>query len=147
VNNIAVVSAILYNAQGQVLLQLRDDKPKLLFPSHWTLFGGSAEPDETPEQAMRRELLEEIEIEPPLTFWKAYVCPFRTKPGELRVDQYVYFAEINTPTHEMTLHEGQAMRYFGREELEALQIGYGFHPLILEFWESRVYENQHTNGR
>ena len=47
---------ILVDAQGRVLLQLRDDNPKIMFPGHWGLTGGAANAGETPEQTARREV-------------------------------------------------------------------------------------------
>lgn len=56
-----IASAVLVaEADGRYLLQLRDEKPGLHLSGHWGLFGGGLEPDETPEDAMRRELLEEL---------------------------------------------------------------------------------------
>ena len=50
---------LLVDRQGRVLMQLRDDDPKIMFPGHWGLIGGASHGDETPEQAARRETLEE----------------------------------------------------------------------------------------
>jgi 8-oxo-dGTP pyrophosphatase MutT (NUDIX family) len=58
----AVAALIIVN-KNKYLLQLRDDKSDIWFPSHWGLFGGAIEPEELPEQALIRELEEEISIE------------------------------------------------------------------------------------
>jgi 8-oxo-dGTP pyrophosphatase MutT (NUDIX family) len=56
-----IASAVLIaEADGRYLLQLRDEIPGLHLSGHWGLFGGGLEPGETPEDAMRRELLEEL---------------------------------------------------------------------------------------
>jgi 8-oxo-dGTP pyrophosphatase MutT (NUDIX family) len=44
------------------LMQLRDDKPNILLPNHWSLFGGTVDPGETAGEAILRELAEELEF-------------------------------------------------------------------------------------
>ncbi len=56
------VAALLTLEDGRYVMQLRDDKPGIFFPAHWGCFGGAIEQGETPEQALRRELFEELEL-------------------------------------------------------------------------------------
>lgn len=51
---------ILENGRQEILLQLRDNKPSIPFPNCWGTFGGAIEPGETPEQAIVREIMEEL---------------------------------------------------------------------------------------
>lgn len=52
--------ALLTDETGRYLLQIRDDKPGILHPGAFGLFGGGIEPGETEAEAMARELEEEI---------------------------------------------------------------------------------------
>ena len=128
------VSAIPVNAEGKILLQQRDDRPDLLFPRCWTTFGGAIEDGETPDQAMRRELLEEIELELPLKLWKVYdeVVDMNGTPRLVR--RYIYTGLIDQPAESIVLNEGQALGYFGPDDLKSLEIGFGFEPLFREFF-------------
>ncbi len=54
---------LIENSEGKILLQLRDDKPAIPYPDCWGTFGGQVEPGETPDEAIRREILEELEYE------------------------------------------------------------------------------------
>ena len=54
---------ILFECNNNLLIYLRDDKPEISFPNHWDLFGGQVEENETPEQALIRELKEELNID------------------------------------------------------------------------------------
>ena len=55
-----VSTLMLYDKDSKVLLQHRSKNAKRL-PNYWGAFGGGIEEGETPEEALRRELLEEIE--------------------------------------------------------------------------------------
>ncbi len=58
-----VVHLHLFNEKGELYLQLRA-KTKDLLPGHWdTSVGGHMDPGETPEQALRREALEELGLQ------------------------------------------------------------------------------------
>ncbi|WP_327312404.1 NUDIX domain-containing protein [Streptomyces sp. NBC_01235] len=52
-------AALLLNRRGQYLLHLRDAHKPICDPGTWSLPGGAREGDETPEEAVARELLEE----------------------------------------------------------------------------------------
>jgi 8-oxo-dGTP pyrophosphatase MutT (NUDIX family) len=56
--------ALLVLDDGRYLMQLRDNKPDIFFPNLWGLFGGAVDPGEDPETALRRELMEELSLEP-----------------------------------------------------------------------------------
>src|SRR5690349_3315658 len=46
------------------LMQLRDQVRGIFYPGHWGIFGGAMEGGETSEEALRRELKEELNLEP-----------------------------------------------------------------------------------
>ncbi len=128
------VSAIPVNPQGKILLQQRDDRPDLMFPGYWTTFGGAMEAGETPDEAIRRELLEEIELELPLKLWKVYDEILDLGGNRVTVRRYIFVGPIDQPAETIALNEGQALGYFGVEDLENLKIGFGFEPLFREFF-------------
>lgn len=53
-------AALIVLDDGRYLMQLRDDKPGIFYPNHWGLFGGASEAGEAAEDALRRELREEL---------------------------------------------------------------------------------------
>lgn len=57
------VAALLVHSDGRYIMQLRDDKPGIFYPGHWGCFGGAVDSGETPIDALRRELREEIGYE------------------------------------------------------------------------------------
>ena len=58
-----IAAIILENDKGEFLLYLRENKPDIPFPDHWDLIGGHIEEGETPEEALVREVKEELDID------------------------------------------------------------------------------------
>lgn len=104
------VSLAMLERQGRWLLQLRDDIEGIVHPGTWGLFGGHIDPGETPEQALHRELREEINwIAHELTFWFEHSDPSRVA--------YFFHTTLPVPLEALELREGQDMVLAGREEL------------------------------
>jgi len=57
------VAAIIRVGDRGFLMQLRDARPDIWYPAAWGCFGGAVEPGESPVEALRRELREELELE------------------------------------------------------------------------------------
>jgi 8-oxo-dGTP diphosphatase len=126
------VSIILENAEGEVLLLLRDNKSTIMFPNHWTLVGGKVDDGETPETAAHRELKEETGLKANLSFWKRYD---REHPLFI-VDQYVYTGKVDVSSETLVLGEGQDLQFFKPSEIVHLKIGYGFDSLLNEYFRT-----------
>ena len=60
----AAVAALMVTPDGRYLMQHRDDLPGIFFPGFWGCFGGAVEPGESPLDALRRELAEELAYTP-----------------------------------------------------------------------------------
>jgi 8-oxo-dGTP diphosphatase len=108
-----VAIAILYR-NGQFLMQLRDNRPDILYPGHWGLFGGHLEPSETRDMAIRRELQEEISYVPAqLEFWENH--------NTASVIRHVYHARVAVDPTTLILHEGWDMDWLTPAEIAAGQ--------------------------
>jgi 8-oxo-dGTP pyrophosphatase MutT (NUDIX family) len=53
-------AALIVTPDARYLMQHRDNKPGIFFPGWWGCFGGAVEPGESPAEAIRRELEEEL---------------------------------------------------------------------------------------
>jgi 8-oxo-dGTP diphosphatase len=95
---------------GKFLLQLRDQKPNIVYPGHWGAFGGEINSDETPEAGGIRELREEIGFSPSgLNFFKDYLVEDWIL--------HVFYCELTLPLSRLSLNEGSDMGLFCKEEI------------------------------
>lgn len=127
------VALIIENPNKAILLLLRDDKPGIAYPNCWTLVGGHMENGETAEQAVLRELFEEVGLVMKVSIWKRY--DYHYAPG-VEIDQYIFIGKISSENPIMTLGEGQAMRFFTHEEVKELRIGFEFDKVLNEYFET-----------
>lgn len=112
--------ALMATPDGRYLMQLRDADPAIILPGHWACFGGSIEPGESAETALRRELLEELDYRPgAVTFFTELVIdlPFALP----RTDRMHFFAVpiAAGDVDRMVQREGAGRRLFSSEELAA----------------------------
>ena len=110
---LSAVKALIYRADGRILMQQRDDSPDISHPNKWTFFGGMAETGESLGNALKRELLEEISILPgaiqePLFKW------FST---EDQVENYCFPIKFDVSDNDLRLMEGKDMQWLTLAEV------------------------------
>jgi 8-oxo-dGTP pyrophosphatase MutT (NUDIX family) len=131
-----VALAILYQ-EGKFLMQLRDDKPGILYPGLWGLFGGHLEADETPLEGLKREVLEEIEyrVVEPIAF---------DRYADTKVIRHIYHAPLTVSLDCLVLREGWDLalvppeairqgRYFSEKANEVRPLGDIHQQILLDF--------------
>ena len=123
---VRVAIAILYQ-DDKFLMQLRDDIPNIVYPGHWGLFGGHLEPGETPDVAVKRELLEEISYTPP------NLLEFGCYPDEKAI-RHVYYAPLTVELNQLVLLEGWDMDFLTIDNIKQSsyysQKAKGVYPLV-----------------
>ena len=109
-------AAALILVEDRYLLQLRDQKPGIFFPGHWGLFGGACDGSETPEQALRREMQEELGI---TVSNLRHVTDFTFTFGRTgAVARHFFEIQISSSLlGSLVLGEGSAMRTFAAAEI------------------------------
>ncbi|MBW4479572.1 MAG: NUDIX hydrolase [Tolypothrix brevis GSE-NOS-MK-07-07A] len=105
-----VAIAILYQ-KDKFLMQLRDNIPNISYPGQWALFGGHIEAGETPNIAVKREVLEEIGYNLPPTF-----AEFGCYPDE-RAVRHVFYAPLEVEFNQLVLNEGWDMGLLTPEDI------------------------------
>ena len=139
-----VASVMLVNRRGHVLLQQRDDRPDLAYAGHWTLFGGQVEDGETPEECIRRELKEELDLDLSVEYWTTVECAARTT-AETVVHNHLYVGKMTHSIEELTLYEGAAMAYFDRDHASQINLAFMQSPLLMRFFDE--YRQEPEEGK
>jgi 8-oxo-dGTP pyrophosphatase MutT (NUDIX family) len=104
--NVAVI--LLYDNHKRVLLQHRtEDAPR--HPGYWAFFGGEIEGSESPEEAVKRETLEELGYR--VSDSIQVVLVVKSCKGAKHI-----FLEKYNPRQVLTLKEGQGMGWFNLQD-------------------------------
>ncbi len=109
------VTAALLVRGGRVLLALR--KAGKHMGRKWEFPGGKIHPGESPEQCLRRELAEELEIEARVG---GLVGTARYSNGVVDLEILLYRAEYLSGS--FTLHDHEALAWVRPEELESYDL-------------------------
>lgn len=121
------------NAENKVLLQLRS-KDDYLYPDCWTLPGGRVEEGESLEQAIIREVREELG-------WDLRGCGlFRTivlNDSDGMMERHIYWDKISERAEDLRLGEGAALRFFSSEEVSELEVAFDLKPVITDFLKTK----------
>jgi len=126
-----IAAIILENDSGEFLLALRDNKSWIPFPNHWDLIGGHVEEGETPEEAVKREYIEELGLElKEFEFYKEFEC---LNGDAFENIKFIYTGKINIPVEEITLLEGQYVRYFTKEEIPDVKFANIIKSIVMEY--------------
>jgi 8-oxo-dGTP diphosphatase len=130
-------SILFLNSSDKILLFLRDKKPEIPFPNCWDVLGGNVEEDETPEACIKREMLEEIEVEldNPRLF-NVYDMDDRF--------EYTFWTQTDLDIKTLTLHEGQRLKWFSEDEIKQMsnnELAFNFKTIILDFYQQRPWQS------
>jgi|GEM_PF-845718 len=148
-----VAGALLVDPAGRVLLQHRDANAPTS-PNTWATPGGHIEPPETPEEAIRRELLEELglRISEPLTLFR-HIMIYREPDGSFhfveadnaRADAvplrevYIFYGPTTALLQDMILTEGDALAFLAPHEALKLDLAISTTHILPLFLNSQEY--------
>jgi 8-oxo-dGTP pyrophosphatase MutT (NUDIX family) len=112
------VAALLVLEEGHYVMQLRDAIPNIFYPDHWGCFGGAVDSGEDPQQALARELREELEFNlGDAREFTRFDFDF-SKLGQGKVYRIYYEVPVSAASFaRFVLHEGVRFRAFSPAEI------------------------------
>lgn len=130
-----IAAIILENDKGELLLYKRDNKQGIPFPQHWDLIGGHIEDGETPEEALVREVKEELNYDlKDYEFFREYHCTERDAYPNVK---YIFTGKFNVPIEDVTLMEGDYPAYFSKEDIPGLRFANILKDVVTDYINSR----------
>lgn len=135
-----IAQVLLFDRNDRLLIYLRDDKPEIPFPNHWDFFGGHVEEGETPEEALVREVNEELGVK--LKAWQLFRI-FNCNSGDVYPNvKYIYWTRIDKVAQELTLYEGQQLTSIDRCERNRIRFANILGQILEEFIESGLWRKR-----
>jgi len=131
VPEIQSVHAVLI-LDGNYILQLRDSKPDIAASGQWGLFGGRIDTGETPLEAIKREVYEELSIKP--AEYRHLWCTDYFSPFQRTVIRTWFFvSDVTAAWPDHKLKEGEAVRSFQFKQLAGLDIPPKMYEALIRF--------------
>lgn len=110
------VSLIILRNNHRLLMYLRDNKSAIPYPNYWSLIGGGIEENETPYEALVREIDEEIgcKIE--------NIVKIHELIDNIGSKIFLFKGDISEEINNINLTEGQRLGYFTLLEFRNLKV-------------------------
>jgi 8-oxo-dGTP diphosphatase len=140
-----IAMVLVFDRHNRLLVYLRDNNSNIPFPEHWDFFGGHLEDGETPEEALVREVKEELGVElKRWQFFRTYEC--------LQGDAYpnvkhFYWAKIDKTADELTLYEGQRLRSIEPYERNGMKFANVLGEILEDFIQAGLWPYAVDNSR
>ncbi len=119
---------ILLNNNNEVLLILRDNKLSIPFPNMWDIPGGKVEIGETPEEAIRREMNEEMGL---VNLGEINLFGIFTSEN---ITDNVFWKRLDIDTAEIELKEGQRIEYFDLKRIKKTKLAFNYNFILEKFY-------------
>ncbi len=124
-------------ATRRVLFYRRDRTPTLPFPDHVDILGGHVETGETPEQAVVREMAEELDD---LRTGRPYVLTghrlFTVYTDPQGVVDYLFSKAADFELTDLRLKEGQSLLWLTEDQAACTSFAFDYNGLVAAFFRA-----------
>jgi 8-oxo-dGTP diphosphatase len=124
-------------ARRRVLFYRRDNTPSIPCPDQLDILGGHVEAGETPDQAVVRELAEELDD---LRTGKPYILAghrlFTVYTDPRGPVDYLFSKAAEFDIPDVRLKEGQALLWLTEEEAAQTTFAFGYDRLVADFFRA-----------
>ena len=115
-----IIAAGFIRKGGKLLVAKRSSKARL-FPGQYELPGGKLEFGEDPEQALKREIMEEFGVR--VRIFEPFHCfSWTSDDKKLQLVEIAFFAELDEDEKNIRLTEHDEVRWVTKKEIESLDI-------------------------
>ncbi len=104
---------VLVHQDGRILMQLRDNRPDIVYPDCWGYFGGGIKPGESCRESALREIYEELNWRP-ATVTQLHEA-LLIIPGKVRLTTFA--APLDGHFEVLRLQEGADMGLFSLDQI------------------------------
>jgi mutator protein MutT len=131
-----VAEAIIVNNKNEVLLQKKTLDYLTVPGGYWTVFGGGIEDSENPEQALKREVKEEIAFN--INKFKLFKIKDYKLPTGFYGKRYIFEVLFDKEISNIILKEGAGFAFFDISEINSIKVD----PLCLGVLKEYFLEQQ-----
>jgi 8-oxo-dGTP pyrophosphatase MutT (NUDIX family) len=124
-------AVILVTPQGQVAVQVRDDKPGIADPGKLMVFAGALLAGEEPADGAARELEEETTLRLPLEFFGSFI---KSPQRHGRAGLVHAFLARDVDVSRIDVREGQGYRLIGEQDLDAPECSVITRDILREYF-------------
>lgn len=125
----------------RVLFFRRDNTLAIKFPDYIDILGGNVESNETPQEAIVREMGEELDdLRSGRPFKLANHRLFKVYVDEWGTEQHIFYRKVDFDVSDVRLNEGQYLVWLNEKEAREISFAFGFVGVVREFFQAMTKE-------
>lgn len=156
---------LILEENSKIVLQHRNNDPRILFPNYWCIFTGRIEESDwqgnissTLEHAVIREIGEELAVQrnglaachfvpAEIRFFGKYDLSFSVGGTDYTQEAFIYMSRLHVPFCDLRLKEGIGICLLGRDDVKGLQIPVSYVEAISDYFNHQARHSINQSRR